>query len=206
LGETDALGILLAGGMSRRFGEPKAGVLLDGRPMADIALGKLTAVTPRVGVLAARAGSVPGWDPPAAVEVRGDDPPGIGPLGGISAALAWAVELGAAGVLTLPVDLPLVPVQLLRRLCELAECDLAVVPKSLGPRGYEPLCAWYGVGLSESLRGAVREGVRSPAHLLERTPVRWMSLAEVGAFGDPASIFQNVNRPEDLPRGHKQEV
>jgi molybdopterin-guanine dinucleotide biosynthesis protein A len=204
--ESGVLGILLAGGMSRRFGEPKAGVRLDGRPLAEIALGKLMAVAPRVGVVAARAGSVPGWDPPADLQVRGDDPPGIGPLAGLATALDWAGEIGAPGILVLPVDLPFLPIRLLTRLAELGRRDLAAVPLSRGPSGCEPLCAWYGVGLLGVVREAIGEGERSPTRLLDRISVHWLSLAEVEAFGDPDSIFRNVNRPEDLLRGRAREV
>jgi len=201
--DRESLGILLAGGRSRRFGEPKAGVRYEGRPLAEIALGKLSQVLPRVGIVAATAGTVPGWVPPAAVEVRGDDPQGVGPLGGICAALSWAGELGAPGVLTLPVDTPVVPCDLLARILELAEGEGpfagAVVPRSLGPRGCEPLCAWYGTELLNAVRLGIRQGIRAPIHLLERCSVRWVSLAEVSRFGDPGVIFRNLNRRADLP-------
>jgi molybdopterin-guanine dinucleotide biosynthesis protein A len=201
--ERTSLGILLAGGASRRFGEPKAGVGYEGRPLAEIALGKLADVLPRVGIVAATPGTVPGWRPPDGVEVRGDDPPGVGPLGGICAALSWARELGAPGVLALPVDTPLVPPDLLARILELAEAEGpftgAVVPRSLGPQGCEPLCAWYGADLLNSVRLGIRQGIRAPVRLLGRCSVRWVSLAEVSRFGDPEVVFHNLNRPADLP-------
>jgi molybdopterin-guanine dinucleotide biosynthesis protein A len=201
--ESESLGILLAGGRSIRFGEPKAGVLYEGRPLAEIALGKLGDVLSRVGVVAATAGTVPGWRHPATVEVRGDDPQGVGPLGGICAALAWARDLGAPGILTLAVDTPLVPSSLLARILHVAEAEGpfagAVVPRSLGPRGCEPLCAWYGTELLGAVRLGIRHGIRAPVHLLERCAVRWVSLSEVSRFGDPETVFRNLNRPSDLP-------
>lgn len=199
MGESCSLGILLAGGRSRRFGEPKAGALLDGRPLAEIALRKLEATTPRVGIVAAVAGEVPGWTPPPGIEIRGDTPPGVGPLGGISAGLAWAGELGCDGILVLPVDVPGVPEGLLRALLQLGAADRAVVPESRGPRGFEPLCAWYGVGLGEEVDREIRSGGRTPAALLARVPLARLSLAEVSAFGDPDALFHNVNAPADLP-------
>ena len=98
--ELDAVGFVLAGGRSTRMGSDKSLVLLDGRPLLAHALGIL-----REACLAASvAGGQPGHS--VLAPLVQDSRPGLGPLGGICAALAstsapWAVFLS--------VDLPLLP-------------------------------------------------------------------------------------------------
>lgn len=100
----DAAGFVLAGGRSSRMGEDKALVRLGGQPLAVHALGILR----QAGLTASLAG---GSSTLAAfAPVVEDSDPGLGPLGGICAALAstsvrWAVFL--------PVDLPLLPASLI---------------------------------------------------------------------------------------------
>ena len=199
------LGVVLAGGGSRRFGSPKAGAELQGRSLMDHALDRLEAAgVAKVGIVASHTGSVPGWEPVRSVEVRRDGAPDLGPLEGLRVALAWARELDLAGVLVLPVDLPLVSPGLLRHLvAERAPGWQAVVPQSDGPRGYEPLCAWYSADLLEAVNTAMAEGAHAPAHLLERVSCHRVPLAVVARFGDPEIQFLNVNRPDALERARE---
>jgi len=91
------LGAVLAGGQSRRFGSDKALALLDGRPLIEHAIAALAAQSDAV-IVCGRGGGVP--DRPA---------PGLGPLGGINAALHEALARGFDAVLTCPCDLPVLP-------------------------------------------------------------------------------------------------
>ena len=96
----EAVGFVLAGGRSSRMGEDKALVRLGGQPLVVHALGILR----EAGLTAAVAGAL---SPLAAfAPVVEDSEPGLGPLGGISAALA---STSARLAVFLPVDLPLLP-------------------------------------------------------------------------------------------------
>jgi molybdenum cofactor guanylyltransferase len=94
------LGAVLAGGMSTRFGSDKALARLDGRSLLERAVDSLKAVCDAV-IIAGRdsdpnaflAPSIPDW--PRA---------GMGPLGGIAAALRHAQDNGYDSVLTCGVD------------------------------------------------------------------------------------------------------
>jgi len=205
------LGVVLAGGGSRRFGSPKAGAELNGQSLMDHALGHLTAAgVHRVGIVASHTGSVPGWEPNPDVEVRRDGAPDRGPLEGLRVALSWAREIELAGILVLPVDLPLVSPDLLRHLRVEGEGAGegtgqrgAVVQESTGPRGYEPLCAWYSAEILDEVVAAMSDGAHAPIHVLERLDVRRVPLEVVAGFGDPALQFLNVNHPEALERAHQ---
>lgn len=101
MGEPDqkpgrVLGAVLAGGLSSRFGSDKALALLDGRSLLDRAIAMLGAHCDGVAVVGR---TVPG-------QVCLADRPrgGMGPLGGIAAALHHGAAHGYASVLTVAVD------------------------------------------------------------------------------------------------------
>jgi len=90
------LGAVLAGGRSSRFGSDKALALLDGVSLIDRAIATLARQCRAVVVTGREEASVPCLpDWPA---------PGMGPLGGLAAALHFARERGFTQVLSLPVD------------------------------------------------------------------------------------------------------
>jgi molybdenum cofactor guanylyltransferase len=109
---SDAVGFVLAGGQSSRMGEDKAVVQLAGRPLVDRALGILRQAGLNPFIAGARSHLEDFAPVVADVEL------GLGPLGGICAALAsietrWAVFL--------PVDLPLLPASLITFLLDHAQ-------------------------------------------------------------------------------------
>ncbi|MCW3848222.1 molybdenum cofactor guanylyltransferase [Sphingomonas sp. LB-2] len=91
------LGAVLAGGESRRFGSDKALALLDGKPLIEHAIAALATQTEAV-IVVGREGGIP--DRPG---------PGLGPLGGINAAIHEAAARGFDAVLTCGCDVPALP-------------------------------------------------------------------------------------------------
>lgn len=90
------LGAVLAGGQSTRFGSDKALALLDGRTLLEHAAHTLARWCERVVVIGRDDGPV---------ETLPDWPrPGMGPLGGVAAALRLAKAQGFETVLTIGVD------------------------------------------------------------------------------------------------------
>lgn len=98
------LGAVLAGGRSRRFGADKAHALLDGQSLLDRAIAQLAGLTESVVVCGRRLDGAD-WldDAPRA---------GLGPLGGLLAALDCAAARGFDGVLSTACDMPLFPAPL----------------------------------------------------------------------------------------------
>jgi len=149
------LGAVLAGGESRRFGGMKALASFRGEPMARRAFRLLEGVCPEV-VLVTGHPAIKALAPGATLP---DRVPGLGPLGGLHAALHEAQSRGLTGVLLLACDMPAVPPSLVKRILVEAEASgaKAVVPGIQGdPRDpsrtpphraplREPLCAWYSV-------------------------------------------------------------
>ncbi|MCY3676389.1 MAG: molybdopterin-guanine dinucleotide biosynthesis protein B [Gemmatimonadetes bacterium] len=190
--ERPLLGVVLAGGESRRFGSPKALATLHAKPLWQVAVGRLGAVCDRVEVSAN--------DPVVAGAVRStaavfaDSEPNAGPLGGLHAARRRAVEVGAGGIMVLAVDTPWVPREALVRLVEQWRSHgRACVAATGSPWGFEPLTAVYPVASLDSLEDALRGGHRQAGAFAESlNPV-------VVDTGVASARFRSVNRPEDLP-------
>jgi molybdopterin-guanine dinucleotide biosynthesis protein A len=104
------------------------------------------------------------------------------------------------GVVVLATDMPFVPTPLLDDLVGRLERGSAVVPASRGPRGFEPLCAAYDVGCLPAIEAAIEKGDRAVISFFPAVDLRIVELARVSAYGDPDTMFFNVNRPEDHVR------
>ena len=168
------LGAILAGGEARRFGSDKALAQWRGRRLIDHVADRLALVTDTLVIAGGmRDGFVAVPDRPRA---------GLGPLGGVSGALAHAAANGFAAVLTLPCDTPEVPDDLLR---PLAAMPGAAFLEGLPVAGRwpatlaEPLADWLGSAEDRSMRA-------------------WT--AAIGATAIPHAPLANVNRSEDLAR------
>jgi molybdopterin-guanine dinucleotide biosynthesis protein A len=188
-------GVILAGGAAARFGgAPKGLQEVGGRRILDRVIAACMAAFDTPPLLVAGDPQASAWQP--GLEVVPDLLPGHGPLGG----LLTAVVRGPAPVLVVAWDMPFVSAELLRRLADgLHEADVCL-PASPGRRSVEPLCAAYGPGCEPAIRAALDRGERQLVafhHAVRTTILAWH---EVAAFGDPSTLFLNVNTPDDLER------
>lgn len=184
---SSTLGVVLAGGASERMGAAKATLELDGRPLIERPLAALTAAgLDRVVVAKADTALPPlgadRWDEP-------DEP--RHPLRGIVTAL----ERAGRPVVVLACDMPSVPPALVRRLARTP--GRAVVPAPGGR--LEPLAARYEPAALPILRLALERGASLRDAVAALGPEA-LGDAELAALGDPAAMFANVNRPDDLAR------
>jgi len=190
---SDILGVVLAGGRSKRYGSDKAFAELDGISLLQRAARTLFPLAGRVVVVANDLDRHSLEGKP----VRPDLVSGIGPLGGLHTAIAWAAEEGLRGAVVLATDMPFVPTPLLEDLVSRLDRDAAVVPASHGPRGFEPLCAAYDVGCLPAIEAAIERGDRAVVSFFPAVDLRILELARVSSYGHPDTMFFNVNRPED---------
>jgi molybdopterin-guanine dinucleotide biosynthesis protein A len=184
-----AVGLVLAGGRSVRFGGEKAAAELNGRPLLLLAAERLAAactavaVNVRPGTEAERlAGGLP------VLYDRPGDPDG--PLAGVRAGLEWAGSRGASFLVVSPCDAPLLPDDVFPRLIAAARTHGAAVAET--PDGLQPQVAVWPVSALPLLEAAVAGGAHPPT---------WRMLQAVGAEPvrfDDASAFTNVNTREDL--------
>lgn len=123
-----------------------------------------------------------------------DEFPDTGPLAGILAAMIWAGERGSSHVLTVPVDTPFLPGDLVARLSKKAgQAGLSLAASRGDVVRLHPTVGLWPVRLAHDLRDFLLAGKRKVSDFTAmHNPqmVVWES--------DPVDPFLNVNTPEDL--------
>jgi molybdopterin-guanine dinucleotide biosynthesis protein A len=192
-------GVILAGGQARRMqnavGEPveKGLLTLHGEPLAAWAQRYLA---PRVGtvyVSANRCADAYG----RYGQVVGDDPAlgeNLGPLAGLASVMAKA---STPWLLSLPVDVPAPPVDLLERLAAKALEEDAPIAYAACGEDRHPLCMLVHCRTLGSLCDYLRSGGRKVRVWQEQN-----SAVRAGFPADEAAFF-NINEPEDLARAEQ---
>lgn len=169
---TRLLGAILAGGQARRFGSDKAQALYGGARLIDRVAAALAAQCEAVVVC--------GREEPGFACIPDWPEPGLGPLGGLAAALRHAGERGFAHVLSAGVDAPDLPHDLV---ASLAGEGAAIVAS-------QPVVGVWPVSAGAALEAFLAEGGRSLYRFADHIGARQVELAQP---------LMNVNRPEDLP-------
>ncbi|EPX76558.1 molybdenum cofactor guanylyltransferase MobA [Salipiger mucosus] len=194
-GET--VGVILAGGLARRMGGgDKALLALHGRPLLSHAIARLG---PQVAALALSANAGAARFAEFGLPVLPDPlPDHPGPLAGLLAGLDWAAGQGARTVVSLPVDTPFAPADLVARLTQAArdmEAPLAIAAgrEACGALRRHPAVGLWPVALRGELRAALERGERRVGGFAEAHGAR-LAVWDVGAR-DP---FANINTPDDL--------
>ncbi|HXU44524.1 MAG TPA: molybdenum cofactor guanylyltransferase [Thermoanaerobaculia bacterium] len=186
------VGIVLAGGLSRRLGRDKASLEVGGESLALRAARRLAEICSEVAIADAGRGSIA--DFPSL-----PDGPGRGPAAGL---LGAEHAFPARSLLVLACDLPEVPAALL---AEAARAEAAgwgdwVVPRWRG--NLEPLAALYRPRALSALRTRALRGEHALHRLAEEgaLAIRYLDEDLLRRFGDPAAMFLNLNTPDDLAR------
>ncbi|MCH8861541.1 MAG: molybdenum cofactor guanylyltransferase [Proteobacteria bacterium] len=182
------IGVILAGGRSRRMAGPgksgdKALAKLAGKSLFDHVLNRLAPQVDRV-MVSGRS------DYGSGLAVMADIPGGAeGPVAGIRAAYDRLAGDGetATAIVTTPVDCPFLPGDLVARLSGLGAAAIAEGDDHLQPAfGYWPM----------AVVAAHIEALERPGWLSLQ---RWAKIcdAETVVFDQPGAFF-NINSPDDL--------
>jgi molybdenum cofactor guanylyltransferase len=179
------IGVVLAGGRSRRIGGAKALAELGGRPLISYPLAALSAAGLDAVVVAKSQSPLPQLDCPVLRE------PALPrhPLRGVITALRWG---GGRPVVVVGCDMPFVTGALL---VWLASLDGLVVPE-VDDR-LQPLLARYEPAHAGALEIALRSGYSMRKAIAGLQP-RVVGERELQRFGDPSRLFFNVNDHTDL--------
>lgn len=183
------LGAIQAGGRSTRYGAPKALAEVQGRRLVDRVHDVLAPVVSAVVLIANDPVISSAVLLPSRADVRTD----AGPLGGILTALLWARELGHEGALVVACDMPFVTTALFSMILDAREGADVVVPESAGPRGVEPLCAYYGVSCIDAIERSLDAGDLRVVGFHDHVRVRRLTRDEIAGIGDADRLFMNVN-------------
>ena len=189
------VGLLLAGGQSRRMGGgDKALRLLGGIALLDRVIERLR---PQVDALVLNANGDRARFARFALPTVADSVPGFaGPLAGVLAGLDWAASHrpDCPYVVSVATDAPFLPADLVARLAhglDEARADLACAAS--GGRSH-PVFGLWPVRLRDDLRRAVvDQGIRKVDLWTTRHKVVTVSFPD-----QPVDPFFNANRAEDL--------
>jgi molybdopterin-guanine dinucleotide biosynthesis protein A len=187
-------GAIIAGGASSRFGSPKALAEVGGVRVVDRVAGALRTAT---GVDVIAIINDPDLSRRIGLPHRPDVLAGAGALAGVHAALAWGRECGGTGILAAGCDMPFLSSALLKGLLTHASEHDIVIPASDGPRGLEPLCAFYSVACIAPIEAAIARGDARMIGFHKDVRVHCLPLDEVRTYGDPAIMFMNLNTEAD---------
>ena len=195
--------LILAGGRSRRMGQDKVWLPLDGVPMIERVVGRVLPVAgeilfsanaPERFAALARTLPVPG-------RVVADLFPGAGPLAGLHAGLTAARH---DLLLALAADMPFVNLALIQQMIGLAEGFDAVVPQTLHPEtgelAWEPLHALYRRSCAPAVAARLAAGERRVFCFLPDVRTRSLRRPRSPRLDPDARSFFNVNTPEDWQR------
>jgi molybdenum cofactor guanylyltransferase len=191
----NVLGLLLAGGQSRRMGGgDKALRLLGGVSLLDRVIARFR---PQVGALVINANGDPARFAGFGLPVAADSVPDFaGPLAGVLAGLDWAAahQPDWEFVASVATDAPFLPYDLVARLVQgVREAGADLACAASGGRAH-PVFGLWPMRLREDLRHAVVvEGIRKVDAWTGRHKLVTVSFAD-----RPVDPFFNANRPEDL--------
>ncbi len=196
---TRTVGLLLAGGQSRRMGGGDKGLLdLDGKPMIAHVIERLA---PQVDAMVINANGDPARFASYHLPVVADTISGfVGPLAGILAGLRWAAEHvpTATHVASVSTDAPLFPRDLVVRLQAAVANRPTVIAVAQSGGELHPVIGLWPVALADDLEAALTSGTRKVLAWTDRhgtVPVDFPFLSLHGQNVDP---FFNANTPEDL--------
>lgn len=185
-------GAILAGGHASRFGgKPKGLERVGGERILDRVVAALKTVTGTPPLLVANAPDAAGWRPD--LEVRADERPDCGSLGGI-----YTAVLAAAPVLVVAWDMPFVSPELLEALTDGCTGQDVYLPESGGRRGVEPLCGVYGPACAAAIRSRLAVEDYRAIGFHDTVRVGTLPLERVREIGEPDVLFFNVNTADDL--------
>ena len=194
------VGVILAGGLSRRMGGgDKSLRLLAGRPILTHVIARARS---QVGRLVLNANGDPHRFAQFRLPVVADGVAGFaGPLAGVLAGLDWALEHApdCPYVASFAGDAPFLPRDLVPRMLAAVEGGKADMAAARSNGQDYPVIGLWPVRLADDLRRAlVEEGLRKVDMWTSR-----YRLAAVEFAAQPVDPFFNANRPEDLAEAER---
>jgi molybdopterin-guanine dinucleotide biosynthesis protein A len=181
----------LAGGLSRRLGQDKPSLLLEGRPLAFWVAEALAPWVAACWLVTNQPQSHLSLGLPLVTDLR----PWQGPLGGLETALFYA---RTPLVLAAAADTPFLEPSLLAALVSRAAQGVKTAVICHSVRGPQPFPGIYAVRLLPRLAAFLDEGGRQVQRFLEQCRPQALSQEEVARLDPQGRSFMNLNTPADL--------
>lgn len=182
-------GIILAGGKSRRYGENKALVKINGIPLIKRVLGVMENLFSSIILIT----NTPETYSFLNLPMFEDRIKGLGPLGGIYTGLDVISEKAGFFVAC---DMPFLNPDLIRYQVTARQGYDVVVPTFSGK--FEALHALYTQNCLPEIGRMIHAGVYQTIRLFRSVSVRYVEEEEIRRFDPELKSFSNINKPEEL--------
>ncbi len=206
---TSIVGVLLAGGQSRRMfpdqvaGGDKALRDLAGRPMLAHVIERLA---PQTGSLVINANGDPTRFAAFGLAIVADTIEGyVGPLAGILAGMRWsrAHAATATHIATVSTDAPFFPGDLVSRLATAVASEPGAIAMARSAGNLHPVIGLWPVALADDLDRALRDGVRKVLAWTDRHGTRPVDFPPTTIGGRQIDPFFNANHPDELDEARR---
>ena len=185
----DVTCIILAGGASRRMGQDKAFIQIEGIPLLDYVYSKCQELFKEIIIVTNQPQQFIDYKTP----VIEDEIRGAGSLGGLYTGLKSASN---EYTFCVACDMPFLKPELIAYLIEKRLHNDVVIPKT--KEGLEPLHAIYSKRCIEPIKQCIEKGVFKITHFLPEVQVHYCEEEEIKKV-DPALIsFINANTKKEL--------
>ncbi len=186
---------ILIGGQSTRMGEPKPALLIDGRPLLEIAVDQIAPLASRITLVgrmddSTRVAAHRLANSQRKITTLEDDPAFAGPLAGIVSALSSAPD---ANWLVLSCDMPAMNSDALRWLLDHHDpAHRATVARRSAADDIEPFPAVYRAGIAEEIRSSAVDCGGSLRRVLSKLGAVAVTIPE-----ELEPCWQNCNTPQE---------
>ena len=193
------VGVVLAGGLSRRMGGGDKGLLpLAGRSMIAEVVARLGGQVPRIVV---NANGDPTRFAELGLPVVADTIEGfVGPLAGVLAGLRWTATHvpTATHIVSVSSDAPLLPADLVANFIAAIGEGQGQIAMARSAGELHPVIGLWPVRLADDLDLALRAGLRKVLHWTDRHGTVAVDFPFVQIGGREVDPFFNANTPEEL--------
>jgi molybdopterin-guanine dinucleotide biosynthesis protein A len=204
MANTDVIGVLLAGGQSRRMGGGDKGMLeLGGAPLMQRVMERLR---PQVSAMVINANGDPArfacFGLPVVADATADF---AGPLSGVLAGLDWARanHSGVRFVVTAACDTPFFPQNLVAELVRATYWRYPAIALAASDEGAHPVFGLWPTALADDLRAALAGGVRKVLDWTDKHGARLAKFPPAELPGGCADPFFNINTPDELVKAER---
>ncbi len=184
----DITGIILVGGKSRRMGQDKALLTVQGKTLIERALEPFLQSFAQVLLIGDRPERFAAYGLPVIPDLY----PGSS-LGGLYTGLFHA---GTGHIFVTSCDLPFPNRAILRHLCSLRGDSDAIIPES--QYGAEPLFACYRKSCLEAMRDRLEQQRFSISAVCSMLQTIHVPYTELQQFDPEGTAFLNLNTPRDI--------
>lgn len=185
----NTVGIVLAGGLSRRYGSPKAFVQREGKFFYEIANEALSTVSDQV-VFVGRPEFLEQFRTGLNVIVDISEFMGCGPLAGIYSVMD---TFQAERYVILPCDMPYISNEVMELLVAKYDGEDVLAVEVEGVQ--HPIVAVFNGRMKGPIHRALEHGEYSVMKLLDTVDVRWVDGKELTRHTQ--HVFRNINIPEE---------